>query len=532
MTVGAMPGQPGGGYPPGPLNLAAQRQRIAADIAQRQTGIVRAEADIGQAVIDGLGRPGAQPPAPQLQEELARISAARGYIDQLAQQLHAIDAEQAATVGAQPDASLVCPACRSAIVGGQRFCTVCGEKLVDRGAVPAHRLAHALPTDTAATSCARCGRPTEAGLSYCPLCGWQVGRSRVAWYRAKWLRVLLGGVAIYFFCRISLPHLGYSGALVVADLIVGAAIVPVSFVLWLHERGTRDQTSPSVLVTAFLFGAVLAIPLVLVISQPFDWKGAAGDFRTGFFEEGAKLAVALLFLRRRDLLAPDKGLVIGAAVGMGFASLETMQYGINELLTVFVEVIRHQVPGDALHYPVKFMNQTLQVRAFLAPMGHGTWTALTAGVVWYSRARGRSAFGLATWLTYVTMALAHAFFDMTIGSSVGQVSILGNKLGIFGLLIGATGFAVLMTIVLLARRGRDPLGRFVDVTARLSNQAFGNTALQYGMPAWQGPPGTPPGWSQQPPQGPPTGWVPPPGAPMPPGPPPPGGPPPRHGPPR
>jgi hypothetical protein len=131
MTVGptASPDRSAtlGAPPVLPVDLVGARERIAAEIAQRQANILRAEADIGQAVLDGLSRPGAAPPDDNVRQEIARISAARGYIDQLGEQLRAIDAEEAAA-GVQPDSSLSCPACRSPIVAGQRYCTVCGEE--------------------------------------------------------------------------------------------------------------------------------------------------------------------------------------------------------------------------------------------------------------------------------------------------------------------------------------------------------------------------------------------------------------------
>ncbi len=489
---------------PGPPDLSAHRQRIGMEIAQRQAGIARAETDIGQAVVDALSAPGAPAPPAHLQEELGRIQAARGYIDQLGQQLQAIDAQFAAAQAHRPDPASSCPACRSATVPGQRFCTVCGEKLVDRevaSPAPGGVAPGTLP------SCAQCGRPVEPGLTFCPLCGWRVGRSGVKWYRARWLRILLGGLALYFFTRIMLPHLGYPIAAIIADLIIGAAIVPVSFVAWLYERGTRDQTPPSALSLAFLLGGVVGTMIVFVVSQPIHIKGNWQFVPVGFIEEGAKLAIVLLFLRRKDLGGADRGLVIGAAVGMGFAALETMQYGLTAFLQVFISVLRQGGgAGDAFHYGVKFLNQNLQLRGLLAPMGHGTWTAIIAGVIWFTRARGKKWYSAPLWIAYVAMALLHALYDISIGAKVGQISLLGSKVGIFGIILGLAGFATLLAIVMLARRGRDPVSQFFDAATRLTKGAVADSGRPgYGLPPWPGAPGGGPGWA---PPGPPAGWQP------------------------
>ena len=53
----------------------------------------------------------------------------------------------------------------------------------------------------------------------------------------------------------------------------------------------------------------------------------------GTIEEGAKIIGVMLIARRRRPVSEVDGLIMGAAVGMGFAALESMGYTFTEFLT-------------------------------------------------------------------------------------------------------------------------------------------------------------------------------------------------------
>jgi len=155
--------------------------------------------------------------------------------------------------------------------------------------------------------------------------------SPVRWWRSRWLRVFLAGLVLYVFCQAVLPDTSYNAAFIVGELVIGSLLVPVAFVLYFYERGTLRQTPTDVIVTTFVLGAVLGGSAAAILENAIHLNGYWGYLPVGFIEEGAKAAVVIWWLRRRDLTSPDTGSIIGAATGMGFAVLETMGYAFASL---------------------------------------------------------------------------------------------------------------------------------------------------------------------------------------------------------
>jgi RsiW-degrading membrane proteinase PrsW (M82 family) len=99
--------------------------------------------------------------------------------------------------------------------------------------------------------------------------------------------------------------------------------------------------------------------------------GALPMAGVGLIEEAAKLvvpAVLVVFFGHRYRESIGRGIVIGVAVGTGFAVLETMGYA-------FVALV--QSGGN-----VGAAEQTLFIRGLLSPAGHAAWTGLACWGLW------------------------------------------------------------------------------------------------------------------------------------------------------
>ncbi|HEY0695286.1 MAG TPA: PrsW family intramembrane metalloprotease [Kribbella sp.] len=90
----------------------------------------------------------------------------------------------------------------------------------------------------------------------------------------------------------------------------------------------------------------------------------------GLIEEAAKLVVPVILVvfARHRYRSVASGIVIGIAVGTGFAVLETMGYA-------FVALI--QSGGN-----VGAAEETLLIRGLLSPAGHAAWTGLACWGLW------------------------------------------------------------------------------------------------------------------------------------------------------
>jgi protease PrsW len=226
------------------------------------------------------------------------------------------------------------------------------------------------------------------------------GRSRPARPRRwAWLPVFLVGIGLFIAVQQALVITGNPG-LVPSLLVLGTLVIPVSFVVYIEGRNPAFDVPLSVLLSSALLGGVLGAALASVAE--FDIMRRMGALPTpyiGLIEEGAKLLVpiaVLIFTRYRA--NPADGLLVGVAVGMGFAVLETLGYGFVTLLATGGNL------SDA-------ENEVL-LRGVLSPAGHAAWTGLAAGALWWAHAQRWRLRGLFTAVgTFVLVVFLHALWD-------------------------------------------------------------------------------------------------------------------------
>jgi RsiW-degrading membrane proteinase PrsW (M82 family) len=202
-------------------------------------------------------------------------------------------------------------------------------------------------------------------------------------------------------------------------VLLGSFLVPVTAVVWYLDHDPSPTLSPRRIVSAFIIAGVLGI---LVASLLEFWlvygPGVVGMLKVGFIEEFVKgAAIVLLALGLRSYSTRD-GMVLGAAVGFGFAALESSGYALASLFVV---------SGGHLTLSLTSVVFTELVRAVLAPFGHGLWSAILGGVIFHAAARqGHLRLTWSVLVTYVGVSLLHAAFDL-FGGVAGYIiiSIIG-----------------------------------------------------------------------------------------------------------
>lgn len=231
------------------------------------------------------------------------------------------------------------------------------------------------------------------------------------------LAVLATGLALYYLVYRALLATGdilYLPAL----FVVGATTTPAAFAVYMSRLAGPIRVSARALGLFALWGGVVGTVVAGILET--DTARILGGLPTpiiGIVEESAKLLLPLAvvpFARRLGHTAAD-GLAIGVAIGVGFASLETMGYAFAVLL---------QSHGN-LHA----MDQLLLMRGLLAPAGHAAWTGLAAAALWRVglNRTGRSLLAFAgTFLGVVTM---HAIWD-TVDSTWAYLALAVLSLGL------------------------------------------------------------------------------------------------------
>lgn len=139
---------------------------------------------------------------------------------------------------------------------------------------------------------------------------------------------------------------------------------------------------------ALIAGGLLSLIITCFISSNINLNEA---FWAGPIEETAKLIAAVLIANQFRNGRILTGLLIGAAVGAGFAAFESAGYTFNHLIaliknTTAAQVVQKIDPSMAQDI-VKNSSQynpdlVMQLRALLTPFAHVVWTAITAGAYW------------------------------------------------------------------------------------------------------------------------------------------------------
>lgn len=285
----------------------------------------------------------------------------------------------------------------------------------------------------------------------------QPGSQAVSWLRRAWWKVLLIGFVLYLAEMKLLAGSGNPN-LVPTVIFLGAFLVPVTHVVFLYEHGAFARVSPPVVALTFFFGGVLGTMAAQLLEQQLvHGLGLVAMLAVGFSEEVAKLVAIAWLLPKREYRSTWHGIIFGAAAGMGFAAFESMGYGFTFLL---------QSRGD-----LDVLGEVLLIRGFLAPLGHGTWAAIVAGVLWRERFR----INWAVLRAFFGVIVLHGLWDWTASAiPIGiplpglmleprfiDIMIPGLELPIPALIIGFIGLWLMARLLRQASReeGRSGVGR-------------------------------------------------------------------------
>jgi RsiW-degrading membrane proteinase PrsW (M82 family) len=182
-------------------------------------------------------------------------------------------------------------------------------------------------------------------------------------------------------------------------ILLGSFLTPVTFVAYAFGRADEVVT-PQRIFSAFVYGGLLGVLGASVLeSKLLHPQSGLLYVGVGLIEEGVKLAALWLLARRLPRYTMRDGMVLGAAIGFGFAALESAGYAFTALFT-----------RTGLSLPDLLETEVL--RSILVPVGHGLWTAILGGVLFAAAARcGRLRLTGAVLSWYVVVSLLHALWD-------------------------------------------------------------------------------------------------------------------------
>ncbi|MBQ9430738.1 MAG: PrsW family intramembrane metalloprotease [Kiritimatiellae bacterium] len=192
-----------------------------------------------------------------------------------------------------------------------------------------------------------------------------------------WLftRSLIGAGLIYFLFSCAIGW--FKNPNLLPGLIaMGTIAIPCSTLIFFIEVNARRNVSLYQVLRFVLFGGILSLIFSLVlfalpVTGAFSWLGAS---IAGIVEETGKLAAVIVMGGSIKYRYKLNGLLLGAAVGTGFAVFESMGYALRILLSGGLDA----------------MTSNILLRGVLSPFGHIVWTAITAAALW--RVKGAAKF--------------------------------------------------------------------------------------------------------------------------------------------
>jgi RsiW-degrading membrane proteinase PrsW (M82 family) len=187
--------------------------------------------------------------------------------------------------------------------------------------------------------------------------------------------------------------------LVPTAVLLGSFLVPVTFVTWAFERWRDEHLTSELIVTAFVAGGIIGVLGASVLEAYLLEPSPLLFIGVGLIEEAVKVAALALVTRSMTRRHTRDGVILGAAVGFGFAAFETSGYAFNALLTM-----------DGLS--LTNLVETQLLRGVLAPLGHGLWTAVIGGVVFHQAGPGgRLRYTWPVLWAFLGVAALHALWD-------------------------------------------------------------------------------------------------------------------------
>lgn len=245
--------------------------------------------------------------------------------------------------------------------------------------------------------------------------------------RNAWLKVLATAAVFYVLLLAALLLTGNSN-LFPTLVMVGSFMVPVAYVAFFYERRHLSRLTLSTISLAFLYGGLLGLIAASVLEPFFIRRLDLGAIlKIGLIEEFVKILGVLVIARHRRHDSEMDGLILGAAAGMGFAALESSGYAFTAFLKSNGSISATVV--------------VTLIRGLFSPLGHGTWTAILASVLFRESRNGRFRIDVQVIGAYMFVSILHAMWDglppvitYIFGQGLG-VLIAWGVIGIIGLVI-------------------------------------------------------------------------------------------------
>lgn len=239
-------------------------------------------------------------------------------------------------------------------------------------------------------------------------------------------------------------------------ILIGNFLVPIAFVAFLFDHQHLSALRPEMVGKSFALGGILGVLgasileslLIPLPTNPNQGLPLTSAMAVGLIEEGCKILAVMFLARRMQHTSEIDGLLLGAAVGMGFAALESTGYAFTAFLSSNGRVSASIV--------------STVLRGLVSPFGHGVWSGILGAVLF--RQSGPKHFRINGWviLTYLFVSTLHGLWN-GLPQTLFFVIPPGIPISVTILLLGIIGMIVLAVLYRRAIRQKIYSGPPVNV---------------------------------------------------------------------
>ncbi len=159
-------------------------------------------------------------------------------------------------------------------------------------------------------------------------------------------------------------------------MVIGSFTVPFSALVFFFETNAPRNISIFDVVKMFFIGGVAALVATLILYSiiPVGKLNYFNALLVGIIEETGKMVIVALFIKSLRSKYVLNGLLIGAAVGAGFAAFESLGYAFNYSLEAFALTKNVTFASDT-------MLEIIFSRGWQSIGGHVAWAAITGAAI-------------------------------------------------------------------------------------------------------------------------------------------------------
>ena len=243
-------------------------------------------------------------------------------------------------------------------------------------------------------------------------------------------------------------------------MMVGSFAIPVSTLVLFMELNVRRNVSLYMVARLAFLGGILSLLITSVINNLVvsgllpnsEFLSLMGASAAGPMEETAKVVAMVAVARAAKYKYKLNGLLIGAAVGVGFAAFESMGYALNFFtngtIGGTIEMIATAQSKDlevaknlGVLQGADTMMNVIVVRGILSPLGHIVWSAIAGCALWRVINGQTFKWRMLCEEKFIRLLLVPVVLHM-IWNSPFQLPLYGTYL-----LVGAVGWLVCLSLV-------------------------------------------------------------------------------------